>query len=1429
MSELYIEPIIETPRPNQLHGNQILITSSSTGYTLHPIIGSFIAHYTILPLKDEQAKEFAQNWLNEAGHGVDMIDSMFEILPKNFAFNPWLLSLICTSIIQSTQSINYKSQIEFYDYIVQALLSQRRIQQSPISKTFLIDFLIDLAVYLHIQSPSNLIDEFDIKQLCTLILRQQPTKYLFNNRKELYKCVDNIIDLLNTNLGFLAHQELQVYSFQDSLFQDYFVARGFIRSSSIEDMAKRILSFAINFRFHQAISLAIQWMSYNRSHDYERFCQYLINTADQYTIPFGIILLFNSIDQMKILPSNEILILGLNKLFNHPSYLIISTYFFANLSTLPNEIIIEWMQNNLKDFQSLSKFYLCFMKRRDKNCSKTPSIICQQLWSFHSRSVPIEFDIDQILRIVMIRDNLTDQTFNKHLALHLSPNIHPLILAVVIAICGGVYYTMEKSILKMNFSSQKMHRESNVFGPIIKYLRKQQELNFEDIQTLTKQYEENLKQFSLTDRSSDAVDTCIALICLKGVSDLSFYEKYVHYQALSLAIERFKWNWFHFMISGLCIDLGTCTVYKTSQIESEIETIINMFSSQRFSVACSAALRKLRIFDKNGLPKILKTNEHQSNVLLTCLPKSLQKLYAHSASVLPDVVFLIDCLNQIEHIVGDGPMVACALSIFIPLLIEHSLENYALTIFRKKYPGITEAPRFFPNCDEFYIRQVFNWQTLIDIEHKRIIQNKKSTTTNLQLFSASISFLRILQGAHRENVPVDTHSITCKEVFTLIRRIDDPILRIIAFNIILHMVNPMVADLEQKHEMCEEMIGVLFSILSDLPLLTSSYLFIRCYQQRLHYPQLFQQMSIILSSKFNESQESAVAFVALRQLHDPYLTLSLPKSINLSDLLELNSPIFQYYLQTKSTFPTCNINLLSVMYLNELTFDIETIKIPKETNEDLSSAVMKLLKQLWQESSRFDRILTYDIANVITKNIRNLNKNTIIIIIRDIFRSVSIEKRALPIIQQWLDYKFDQDLYPFAQFAAVELIIAGLDRIISMEIINEMFNQNNCDRLLFIAERLFNSPTIDLQDLRQILIEFKQHNYLSKISIDITRKESLDLIFQLEFEQQSNENTHPSYLLILKHCPFDLEIYLKYQLENFMNEEIIAIIIECIIQNNTKTKCLELIFALLHDFKYPQIQMIIIGILDSSISGKSLRSIHWNMIEHFQIIINDFKNYSKDFLNICLLSYGKLLLRLQLSKQMNRNIFSNIIEEKLYEIYKEYFREIISIRAGFCLRYGKGLHGKKVLTNSWFIEMSKDDRNLQLTILLQQTLYPIDRQFYSLTEIKEYFDSYPISMNTFVVDLYNYLENEDDNHSPDYIYITQRILKTYLKQFLNAVRNSSFGEKQFRTKLYNHSKKYPDDCSNAFHIYSTFGIVTNELLDMLDLLDKVNKTEDFNP
>ena len=143
--------------------------------------------------------------------------------------------------------------------------------------------------------------------------------------------------------------------------------------------------------------------------------------------------------------------------------------------------------------------------------------------------------------------------------------------------------------------------------------------------------------------------------------------------------------------------------------------------------------------------------------------------------------------------------------------------------------------------------------------------------------------------------------------------------------------------------------------------------------------------------------------------------------------------------------------------------------------------------------------------------------------------------------------------------------------------------------------------------------------------------------------------------------------------------------------------------------------------------------------------------------------------------------------------------------------------------------MSKDDRNLQLTILLQQTLYPINRRFYSLTEIKEYFDSYPISVNTFVVDLYNYLENEDDNHSPDYIYITRWILGTYLKEFLNAVRNSSFGEKQFRTKLYNHSKKYPDDCSNAFHIYSTFGIVTNELLDMLDLLDKVNKTEDFNP
>jgi hypothetical protein len=225
-----------------------------------------------------------------------------------------------------------------YSCIIQTSFSIWKIHQSNLSENVLNDFLINLGTYLHLNSPSGLIDEFDIKCLCSFILKQHK---LPNNLTK------NLLNLLESNSAFIVERGLQVYSFQHLSFEEYFTSQAFLNDSSIEIIAKRILSFSIHPRFHESIVLSIGWISFNWSfYDFNQFCQILVDSSKDYLIPLGIFLLFDSFNDIKILPSKSVLINALNSLLNHPLKLIGSTYLLWNLSQLSDEIIIEWMRDS---------------------------------------------------------------------------------------------------------------------------------------------------------------------------------------------------------------------------------------------------------------------------------------------------------------------------------------------------------------------------------------------------------------------------------------------------------------------------------------------------------------------------------------------------------------------------------------------------------------------------------------------------------------------------------------------------------------------------------------------------------------------------------------------------------------------------------------------------------------------------------------------------------------------------------------------------------------------------------------------------------------------------------------------------------------------------------------------------------------------------
>jgi hypothetical protein len=97
-------------------------------------------------------------------------------------------------------------------------------------------------------------------------------------------------------------------------------------------------------------------------------------------------------------------------------------------------------------------------------------------------------------------------------------------------------------------------------------------------------------------------------------------------------------------------------------------------------------------------------------------------------------------------------------------------------------------------------------------------------------------------------------------------------------------------------------------------------------------------------------------------------------------------------------------------------------------------------------------------------------------------------------------------------------------------------------------------------------------------------------------------------------------------------------------------------------------------------------------------------------------------------------------------------------------------------------------------------------------------------IDMFVIDLYNYLSNDDESNYlvdlvPNYAQIAAILIENKSNEFCNVVRKSSYGENEFKRKLYLHYKCNRKDRQAVINLYTVFNIVTEELLDMLGRLD----------
>jgi hypothetical protein len=282
-------------------------------------------------------------------------------------------------------------------------------RQSNIPKNVLKQFQTDLALYLHLNSPSGFIDEFDMKSLCYLVLKQQNVSH---NNKELRRYIDEFMNLVSSNDIIVVEHGLKVFSFIHLSFQEHLVALSLLRRDSIHNTVKHFLTYAIRPRFREPIRLALSWISYMWPfNDYYRFCKQLINSSANYAIPLGTLLFLNNAHNIRHVPSPKIIFMALNQLLDHNCDVIFISYFGSYLSILPESTIIQWMQLRLVNEQRINKFCKSFLHSIAQlrwrvswgERISTVLAICKQLWLLHSISLSVESMITQTVRNVLMR------------------------------------------------------------------------------------------------------------------------------------------------------------------------------------------------------------------------------------------------------------------------------------------------------------------------------------------------------------------------------------------------------------------------------------------------------------------------------------------------------------------------------------------------------------------------------------------------------------------------------------------------------------------------------------------------------------------------------------------------------------------------------------------------------------------------------------------------------------------------------------------------------------------------------------------------------------------------------------------------------------------------------------------------------------------
>ncbi|CAF2837444.1 unnamed protein product [Rotaria sp. Silwood2] len=645
--------------PSRSGGNQLIVTSRIVNYHSAPLTGQF-TRCTIQPTHKKYITDFVDYWFFHVHQCIiDMLrlplvnqaEKHSKALkkelrkPKNIsllemASNPGILSSICTVYFHQLDGPPIPPQ-RFLQYqsIVKVILNLWHSRMPTIDTSKVIRILTDITSCMHQNPASNFITNDEIKEICVQTIKTSINMTSIT-RDDIHHFEEQAFEMtrvIRDNVGMLTSQGESLYGFLYLAFQEYFtclklleggtsekqilVTDGLNRDKKIQLITQSLCRHTNDLRFRVPIALALEKISSSwPRNDFDDLCYEFIQAPDEYDslLPLGAYILINCVDDFVNYPSNKVLFDALDRLIiaaGQHKWSIVCPFLFDQITNalrkFRNDVVSLWInkllcESSRHDIQTITA--LChFLEGKPhefENIKWLRQSSCSMLQSLSTLDNENNgFAIDRLLfKIAFSNHQLlpsNPSTFKEFLIdKNIEINSMPVILfPLIIALYGGLARNGQTVI----FNPSCIHRESTVLTPMLIRFLFENDRNKQD-QNLKKLKQECIKSFAIRmenhDESSEAVDLCIATICLYNIEYLQDTLDIISNSFLRICMNRLKYismilRQFYFVADEKDLSMENETtkfistsIEKFQYFESARIHFLDLLNSLRSSVAC---------------------------------------------------------------------------------------------------------------------------------------------------------------------------------------------------------------------------------------------------------------------------------------------------------------------------------------------------------------------------------------------------------------------------------------------------------------------------------------------------------------------------------------------------------------------------------------------------------------------------------------------------------------------------------------------------------------------------------------------------------------------------------------------------------------------------------------------------------------------------